>query len=210
MAKSVEKEARTVEEAIQLALDELQIELEDADVEILSEGSKAVLGLFGGKEAKVRVTANISDTKVIANFLNGLLETMQITPRMEINDQGDSITVEIYGEDVGSLIGKHGDTLQAITYLANLILNKEKTEYKRVVIDVENYRKQREEALNRMAAKAAERVTRYKRPVTMDPMPSYERRIIHTALQNHRYVETISQGEEPYRCVVVRLKDTRK
>lgn len=209
MARSVEKEARNVEEAIQLALDELGIELEDADVEILNEGSKAVLGLFGGKEAKVRVTANVSDTKVISNFLEGLLHTMGITPRVEINDCGDSMTVEIYGEDVGSLIGKHGDTLQAITYLANLILNKEKTEYKRVSIDVENYRKQREEALQRMAAKTADRVTRYKRPITMDPMPSYERRIIHTALQDHRYVETLSQGEEPYRSVVVRLKERK-
>ena len=120
MSRFVEKEGKTVEEAIDLALAELGIELEDADVEILDEGSKGVLGLFGTKVSKVRVTANVSDEKVVRNFLDKLIDTMGIEAEIKIKETRDEINVEIFGENVGSLIGKHGETLYSLFLPENL------------------------------------------------------------------------------------------
>jgi spoIIIJ-associated protein len=206
MAKSVEKSGRTVDEAINAALAELNIDLEDAEVDILDEGSKAVLGLFGGKEARVRVTENKPDSKVLREFLGIVVDTMDVEVRLNIENNEDALRADIYGEDVSFLIGRHGDTLQALNYLSNLIINKEKENYRRVIVDVEDYRKKKEENLRSLANRTAAKVVRYRRPVSLDPMQAYERRIIHTELQNHEYVETVSQGEEPNRCVTVRLK----
>ncbi len=210
MARSVIKEGKNVDEAIALALAELGIELEDADVEILDEGSKAVLGIFGGKGARVQVTEHITDTKKIMTFIEELTKTIGIDAKIETREEGDTIFVDIYGENVGALIGKHGDTLYAISYLANLMINKGREVYKRVVVDVENYRAQREEVLIAMAKRAADRVMRYKRPVQLQPMPATERRIVHAALQSNRMVETESKGEDPNRCVVVKIRPYTK
>ena len=210
MARSVIKEGKTVDEAIGLALAELGIELEDADVEILDEGSKAVLGIFGGKGAKVQVTEHVADTKKITAFIESLLGVLGMEARIEIKEDAEKIYVDIYGDNVGVLIGKHGETLYAISYLSNLMINKGREVYKRVVVDVEHYRQQREAALIEMANRAAERVMRYKRPVQLQPMPATERRIIHAALQMNRQVETESRGEEPNRCVVVKLRPYTK
>jgi spoIIIJ-associated protein len=213
MPKFVEKEAKTIDEAIQLALEELNIDLEDAQVDILEEGSKAKLGIFGGKGAKVRVTVNIPDTKIIANFLDEIINRSRGEddyPKYVITEENDEgmqvIKVSISGNDVSHLIGRHGDSLYAINYLASILVNKGKYEYKRVYIDVENYRKHREETLVSIANRAASRVTKYKRPVSLDPMPANERRIIHSALQSNRNVVTESQGVEPNRCVVVKTR----
>ena len=210
MARSVIKEGKTVDEAISLALSELCIDLEDADVEILDEGSKAVLGIFGGKGARVQITEHITDTKKINAFLEKLLEVTGVAAKIEIKEEADKIYVDIYGENVGALIGRHGEALYAISYLANLMINKGRENYKRVIVDAEHYRKQREDALIAMAERAAERVIRYKRPIQLQPMPATERRIIHAALQSNRQVETESRGEEPNRCVVVKLRPYTK
>lgn len=204
--KSVEKSGRTVDEAIQAALNELNIDLEDADIDIIEEGSKAVWGLFGGKEAKVKVTENKPDTKVVREFLEKILNTMQMEATINIDFDEESINAQVFGDDVAFLIGRYGNTLLAINYLCNLVVNKDKETYKRVVIDVENYRKKREESLRALANRTASRVIKYRRPVSLEPMPAFERRIIHTELQENQYVETISQGEEPNRNVVVKLK----
>ena len=215
MARSVEKEAKTVDEAIALALEELGIDQEDVDIEILESGSKAVLGIFGGsKGAKVRVTENISDTKKVAAFFDTLINLSknddETSAKYEIHetvqDGQKVIMVNITGEDVAYLIGKYGDTLQALTYVANLIVNKDRDTYKRVFVDVGDYRKHREETLISMANRVASRVAKYKRPVSMEPMSAADRRIIHTALQSNSSVVTESQGEEPNRCVVVKVK----
>ncbi len=213
MPEFVEKEAKTVDEAIQLALEELNIDLEDASVEILDEGSKAMLGLFGGKGARVRVTVDIPDTKLVANFLDEIINRSRSEddyPKYSITEETEDgvkvIKVDITGNDISHLIGRHGDTLYAINYIASLIVNRNKDEYKRVYIDVENYRKHREETLVAIANRAAERVAKYKRPVALDPMPASERRIIHSALQSNRNVITESQGVEPNRSVVIKVK----
>lgn len=213
MPDFVEKEAKTVDEAIQLALDELNIELEDANVEILDEGSKAKLGIFGGKGARVRVTVDIPDTKIVANFLDEIINRSRSEddyPKYVITEGTEDgvkvINVQITGNDISHLIGRHGDTLYAINYIASLLVNRNKDEYKRVYIDIENYRKHREESLVAMANRAADRVAKYKRPVALDPMPASERRIIHSALQSNRNVVTESQGVEPNRSVVIKTR----
>lgn len=213
MPKFVEKEAKTIDEAIQLALEELNIDLEDAKVDILDEGSKAKLGLFGGKGAKVRVTVNVPDTKIVANFLDEIINrsrTEDDCPKYVITEEEEDgvqvIKVNITGNDVSHLIGRHGESLYAINYIASILVNKGKDDFKRVCIDVEDYRKHREENLIAMANRAASRVVKYKRPVSLDPMPAYERRIIHSALQSNRNVVTESQGVEPNRCVIVKTR----
>ncbi len=214
MARSVEKEAKTVDEAIALALEELGIEQEDADIEVLEAGNKSVLGIFGGKGARVRVTEHISDTKKLSAFFDTLIELSKnddtTSAKYEIHetvqDGQQVIMVNISGDDVAYLIGKHGDTLQAMTYVANLIVNRDREYYKRVFVDVGDYRKHREESLISMANRVASRVAKYKRPISMEPMSAGDRRVIHTALQSNSSVVTESQGEEPNRCVVVKVK----
>lgn len=202
----VEKEAKTVDEAIQLALDELQTDRESVYVEVLEEGTKAVLGLFGGKDARVRVTRIISSMETVTEFLNKVIDTAGVDATLEMAETEECIEVKIVGDDVGTLIGRHGETLYAIQYLANLILNQGKKEYTRVSLDIENYKKDRQTKLESMAKRAADRVMKYKRPVSMDPMPAYERRIVHSALQEYPMLDTSSTGEEPRRYVVIRYK----
>ena len=143
MAEYVEKEAKSVEEAVQLALEELQAEMEDVEVEVLEEGTKAVIGLFGGKDAKVRVTRKVSSLDVVNAFLTKLTETAGIDATFQMSEKDDVIDVKILGDDVGALIGRHGDTLTALQYLANLMVNRSKENHYKVYIDIEDYKENR-------------------------------------------------------------------
>lgn len=207
MTNYVEKEAKTVDEAVQLALDELQTDIDSVTVEILEEGTKAVLGLFGGKDAKVRVTRVISSMEKVTEFLNKVIAAANVDASLEMSESEEEINVRIVGSDVGTLIGHHGETLYAIQYLANLILNQDRKDYLRVCLDIEDYKKNRQEKLESIAKRAADRVMKYKRPVSLDPMPSYERKIIHSALQEYTQLDTTSSGEDPRRYVVIRYKE---
>ena len=206
MSNYVEKEAKTVEEAVQLALDELQTDRDSVHVEVLEEGTKAVLGLFGGKDAKVRVTRVISSMETVTEFLTRVIDAAGVDATLEMAEHEDEISVKIVGSDVGTLIGRHGETLYAIQYLSNLILNQHRDEYIRVSLDIEDYKKNRQEKLESIARRAADRVMKYKRPVSLDPMPSFERKIVHSALQEYEQLDTTSSGEEPRRYVVIRYK----
>ena len=206
MAIFVEKFGKTVEEAIESALRELNATRENTTIEVLEESSKGVLGLFGGKEAKVRVTL-IDDIKVeVGTYISNILEKMDIDATISVSLVEDSVRVDISGDDVGILIGRRGETLDAIQYLTSLVINKDREDYVRVIVDVENYRQKREETLITLAYRMADRVEKYKKSVTLEPMTPYERRIIHSALQGRFLVETSSIGEEPNRRVVVRIK----
>lgn len=206
MANYVEKEAKTVDEAIQLALEELQTDIDSVTVEILEEGSKAVLGLFGGKDAKVRVTRCVSSMEIVTGFLNKVIGAAEVDAALQMSETEDEIDVKITGADVGGLIGRHGETLYAIQYLANLILNQGKKEYIRVSLDIEDYKKNRRQKLEGIAKRAADRAIKFHRSVSLDPMPSYERKIVHSYLQDLEEIETVSQGEEPRRYIVIRYK----
>jgi len=202
------KTGNSVEEAIEMALEELDLLQEDVSVEVLEEPGKGFLGL-GGKEAKVRVIADKDPVFLAERFLSDLLGHMNIAAEIEIEREAGQLYVEIIGErhdDMGVIIGKRGDTLDAIQYLLSLIVNKGRDQYIRVLLDTENYREKREKTLIDLANKMANKAIRRGRSVKLDPMNPYERRIIHSALQSFEGISTYSVGEEPYRRIVIDIK----
>lgn len=205
MSQTVEKTGKSVQEAITLALEELNIDMEDADIEVLDEGSKGIFGI-GGKMAKVRITSKIAPTGDAQKFLQDIFEKMNVVVDIEAEEDEESMTLRITGQDSGIIIGRRGETLDALQYLTSLVANKGREDYKRVTVDIENYRQKREETLVKLANRLAERVIKYRKNVTLEPMNPYERRIIHSSLQNNKIVETYSVGDEPNRKVVITLK----
>lgn len=206
MAHSVEKIAKTVQEAISLALEELDTSEDKVDIEVVDEGNKGIFGIIGNKMAKVKVTLKESAGEKAKKFLNDVFSKMGVPANLEIEETDDSILIKAVGKDIGIIIGRRGETLDSLQYLTSLVVNKGKESYKRIVIDIENYRHKREETLVKLANRLADKVVKYKRNITLEPMNPYERRIIHSSLQNHRYVETYSVGDEPNRKVVITLR----
>lgn len=205
MANFVEKTGKTVQEAVDMALEELQCDRDNVDIEVLEEGTKGIFG-FGSKVAKVRVTVKESNSEKAREFLLSVFEKMNVEAEIIAQEDEDSILLKIKGDDIGIIIGRRGETLDSLQYLTSLVVNKSKEDYKRVVIDIENYRQKREETLVKLAYRLADRVVKYKKNITLEPMNPYERRVIHSSLQNHKYVETYSVGEEPNRKIVITLK----
>lgn len=197
--KNVTVERPTIEEAIEAAIKELQVEKNDVDIEIIQEPSKGFFGL-GSKEAKVTVTVTNGPKERALNFLDILLKKMNIEANYEI-DYSDNILnvdiVKIGEDDKGIIIGKRGKNLDEIQFLFNLIVNKGRQNYVRVIFNVEDYRAKREETLKRLALKMADKCRYYKHKVRLEPMNPYERRIIHFALQDEKDIITYSEGEEP-------------
>lgn len=206
MSQVVEKTGKTVQEAITLALEELNADLDSADVEVLEEGSKGLFGI-GSKVARVRVSLrDIQTSNQGEKFLKDVFDKMKVSVDIETQEDEESMTLRIKGKDSGIIIGRRGETLDALQYLTSLVVNKNREDYKRVTVDIENYRQKREETLVRLANRLAERVIKYRKNVTLEPMNPYERRIIHSSLQNNKMVETYSVGDEPNRKVVITLK----
>lgn len=206
MADFVEKTGRTVQEAVSIALEELNADNDSVDIEVLEEGTKGIFGLIGTKPARVRVTLKYNGAAAGENFLLDVLEKMKVEAAIDIEESEDTITFRIQGRDIGILIGRRGETLDSLQYLTSLVINKGREDYIKVVVDIENYRQKREETLVKLANRLAERVVKYRKPVTLEPMNPYERRIIHSSLQNNKNIETYSVGEEPNRKVVIALK----
>lgn len=205
MSQVIEKTAKTVQEAINLALDELHASPDNADIEVLEEGSKGLFGI-GSKVARVRVTLKDIQKNRGEKFLQEVFSKMKVSVDIETEEDEESMTLRIKGKDSGIIIGRRGETLDALQYLTSLVVNKNREDYKRVTVDIENYRQKREETLVRLASRLAERVVRYRKNVTLEPMNPYERRIIHSSLQNNKMVETYSVGDEPNRKVVITLR----
>ncbi len=206
MTNFVEKTGKTVQEAIELALEELRCDRDSVDIEVLEEGTKGIFGLIGNKMARVKVTHKESNSEKAKEFLMSVFEKMNVEAEISAQEEEDSILLKIKGDDIGIIIGRRGETLDSLQYLTSLVVNKSKEEYKRVVIDIENYRQKREETLVKLANRLADRVVKYKKNITLEPMNPYERRVIHSSLQNHKYVETYSVGDEPNRKVIITLK----
>ncbi|HOJ11399.1 MAG TPA: RNA-binding cell elongation regulator Jag/EloR [Clostridiales bacterium] len=202
----VEKTGKTVDEAVSLALEDLGVDDKNVEVEVLEEGNKGIFGIIGARMAKVRVTRKESSAEKVSKYLQEIFDKMGVNVNMTVEDSDNSIFVKIEGEDSGIIIGRRGETLDALQYLAGLAANNGKEDYKRVVIDIENYRRKREETLVKLSNKLAERVIRSRKSITLEPMSPYERRIIHSALQNNKYIRTFSVGDEPNRKVVITLK----
>jgi spoIIIJ-associated protein len=206
MATCIEKTGKTVQEAVALALEELNLDEDRVDIEVLDEGGKGIFGLIGSKTARVRVSVKEIAADTAVRFLQDVLDKMGLKAEIEVEENGDSLLIRIKGKDCGIIIGRRGETLDAIQYLTSLVVNRTSERYTRVTIDIENYRSKREETLEKLANRLADRVVRYRRNVTLEPMNPYERRIIHSCLQNNNFVETYSVGDEPNRKVVITLK----
>jgi len=205
MEKTIDKIAKTVEEAVNEALKELNAERENVDVEILEEPTKGLLGI-GAKPALVRVTVKEKpeDKKVkVREVIDSIVNCMGLNVNSDIKEDEDSIKVDIDGENLGLIIGHKGENLDALQLLTSVIVNKT-GEYKRIELDVQNYREKRKETLIHLAEKKARDVIKYGKNITLEPMTPYERRIIHTALQDDAKVTTMSVGNEPFRKVVIK------
>lgn len=200
--KFVEKTGKSVEEALRLALIDLEVTREEVVYEIIEEGAKGFLG-FGAKEFKIKVSKKNSVTDVARNFLESVLKEMNIIANLDIKQENETLSINMNGEDMAILIGKRGQTLDSLQYLISLVVNKGRDEYVRVVLDTENYRMKRKETLENLADKLAYKVKKTRKNVVLEPMNPYERRIIHSALQNNPNVSTKSEGDEPYRKVVI-------
>ena len=246
----VEKTGKTVEDAVQAALAELGVSRDQVDVEVLESSKSSILGLFGGRDAKVRITvreevpaepepepavsegtaeaediiseangesqdpaaekeAERQETAAAAKaFLENVFAAMGMELLIEkfISRKDDEIILKIHGEGIGVLIGKHGQTVDALQYLTNLAGNKGHRDWNRVILDAENYRERRRQTLERLAKNLADRVKRTRKKAMLEPMNPYERKIVHMSLQNDPAITTYSEGEEPYRKVVIDLK----
>lgn len=205
--KSVVKVSKTVEEALAEALRELEVDDEDkVEIEIIEEPSKGLFGLIGTKEAKIRVTLKYDPIGMAKEFLSEVLTSMGINADLDMKLEGDVLhidVVDIASSDLGIIIGKRGNTLDAIQYLTSLAINKFGEKYIKVSLDSEGYRKKREESLIKLAKKMADKASYSRKPVKLEPMNPFERRIIHSALQNYNDVTTYSEGDDPYRRVVI-------
>jgi len=203
----IEFTGKTVDDAKKNALTELKLTEDKIQVEILEQGSKGFFNIIGTKPAKIKVTVKRDYIFEGKKFLQDILNCMDINTEISIKEENNIINVLLTGQNMGILIGYRGETLDSLQYLLSLIINKgHETEYKRVVLDTENYRLKREETLQRLAGKMAGRVKRSGKYIKLEPMNPYERRIIHSSLQNDPYINTYSEGEEPYRRVIVDLK----
>ena len=203
-------EGKNVDDAITNACQELGITSDKLDYEVVEEGGSGFLGL-GTKAAVIKARKKGDVDEIAADFLNKVFEAMELTVKLDVNvedqDNEQTINIDIVGEDMGVLIGKRGQTLDSLQYLTSLIVNKESDDkFSRVRLDTENYRERRQQTLENLAKNIAKKVKRIKKPVALEPMNPYERRIIHSALQDDKYCTTRSEGEEPYRHVVVVLK----
>ncbi|MCL4424878.1 MAG: protein jag [Firmicutes bacterium] len=204
--KSVEKRGKSVEEAVALALLELGAKREDVEVEVLEEGSKGFLGLLGSREARVRVAKREDRGDFARNYVTQLCELMSLPVKVEVADREGVLYVNVAGDEVGALIGRRGQGLDAVQYLLNLSAARIQEDKRRVVLDVEGYRDRREKTLKRLATNLAEKVRRTGRSVALEPMSSQERRVVHMALQDNPFVVTRSEGAEPYRKIVISVR----
>ncbi len=200
--------AKSVDEAVTQACIEFGTTSDQIEYEVLDKGSSGFLGI-GSKDAVIKVKKkNFSMESIVREFLDSVFKAMNMEVEIlaDVNEEEHIIDIELKGNDMGILIGKRGQTLDALQYLINLAVNKKSENYYKVKLDTEDYRNRRKETLENLARNIAYKVKRTKRPVTLEPMNPFERRIIHSALQNDYYVTTHSEGDEPHRYVVVTLK----
>ena len=207
----IEITAKTVDDAVTDALVQLGTTSDQIEYEVLDKGSSGFLG-FNSKPAKIKVRKKFTTEDKIEEFLQKIFKAMELQVEVVIkeSDEENVYDVELKGDEMGVLIGKRGQTLDSLQYLTNLAINRDSDEYVKVKLDTENYRERRKETLENLAKNVAYKVKKTKRPVSLEPMNPFERRVIHSALQKDRYVTTHSEGEEPYRHVVVTLKKTKE
>ncbi len=206
----VEVSAKTVSEAITEACRKFGVTSDKLDYQVVEEGSSGFLGI-GSKPAVIKAAVKVeklSVDEVAKGFLRDVFEAMNMEVAVDVqyDEEGRTMSIDLAGDEMGVLIGKRGQTLDSLQYLVSLVVNREVEEYIRVKVDTEDYRARRKETLENLAKNIAYKVKKTRRPVSLEPMNPYERRIIHSALQNDKYISTHSEGDEPFRRVVVTYK----
>lgn len=209
MLKEVISTGKTIDDAIEKGIEKIKLEKEYISVEIIQEPTKKLFGLMGVTEAKVRIVGDKDPSYLAGEFVEKLLEVMRIKGSVKVENNSDNIEVsieELSDEDKGILIGKRGSTLDAIQYITTTNSNKLKEKYKRIILNIGNYREQRENTLIELSKKLASTVKRTRKQIRLEPMNPYERRIIHSTLHNEKNIRTFSEGDEPYRRIVIEYK----
>ena len=203
----VQISAKTVNDAITEACQKFVVTSDKLEYEVIEEGSSGFLGI-GSKPAIIKARVKCSVEDKAKDFLKEVFEAMNLVVVVDVkfDETNNSMSIDLSGDEMGVLIGKRGQTLDSLQYLVNLVVNKGNAPYVSITLDTENYRERRKETLETLAKNIAYKVKRTRRPVSLEPMNPYERRIIHSALQNDKYVFTKSEGEEPFRHVVIALK----
>ena len=219
--KSLEIRSKTEEEATKKAIEQLNVnkdDIENIKVEVIEEPNKGFLGFIGAKDGLYKITVTekveiieevepVKEIDIAKEFIETMLHNAKINADVIATQENNLIKIDIKGKEATTLIGRHGQTLDAVQFLTSLALNKiNKDSHSRVLVDIENYREKREQSLIRYANKVAREVAKTKKTKKLDYMNPYERRIIHSALQNDKYVITYSEGEEPHRRLVIEYK----
>ncbi|EMI11433.1 MULTISPECIES: RNA-binding cell elongation regulator Jag/EloR [Anoxybacillus] len=203
--KRVTVSGQTVEEAVEKALAQLHVPKEAVDIVVVQQEKRPFLGFFGGKEAVVEVTIS-NPFSCVESFLKHVLEQMNVRVTLSYQVEEDRFIVSLSGQDVARVIGRHGQTLNALQLLAQGVLNRCTDRPLHVVIDAEGYRKRREETLVRLAKNMAKKAIQTGQDISLEPMSAWERKVIHTALSDDERIQTFSSGAEPHRHVVISLK----
>lgn len=203
----IEFKGKTVDEAVTTASIQFGIASDELDYQVVDKGNTGFLGI-NKKPAVIMARRRETVVDKTETYLDALFKAMNIDTVVDIqyDEEDRNMNINLTGQEMGILIGKRGQTLDALQYLISLFVNKESENYIRVKLDTENYRARRKETLEQLAKNIAIKVKRYKKPMSLEPMNPYERRIIHSALQNDRYVTTRSEGDEPNRYIIVELK----
>lgn len=204
----IEVTGKTVDEAINEAMIRLNTTSDMIEYDVIDKGSTGLLGFIGGKPAIIKARKKETLEDKVMSFLDEMFKAMNLEVVIDINYDAEAgnMDINLSGDEMGVIIGKRGQTIDSIQYITSLVVNKESSSYIRVKVDTENYRKRRKETLENLAKNISYKVKRTRKSVSLEPMNPYERRIIHSALQNDKYVATKSEGEEPYRHIIVYLK----
>ncbi|MCL6571003.1 MAG: protein jag [Bacillus sp. (in: Bacteria)] len=201
--KQVTATGQTVEAAVESALAQLKTTKDQTDIDIIDEGKRGIFGIFGMRKAVVKVTIIIDPIEEAKKFLTQVSEQMGAPAKIEIKRDGKHIYFLMSGEKIALLIGKRGQTLNSLQYLTQLVLNRFSNQYLTVILDAEDYRKRRNDTLVQLAHRLAGKAVKTGKDISLEPMPSYERKIIHTALSENKRVKTLSDGTEPHRFILI-------
>lgn len=208
LGEYIEVSAKTVDDAVTQALIQLETTSDKLEYVVIEKGSTGIFGIFNSKPAVIKARKVLTTTEVAEDFLHKVFNSMNMDVKIaaSMDEEEGCMNIDLSGDDMGVLIGKRGQTLDSLQYLTSLVVNKDQQDYVRVKLDTENYRSRRKDTLENLARNIAYKVRKTRKPVVLEPMNPYERRIIHSALQGNKYVETYSEGTEPYRHVVVVYK----
>ncbi|MGN1387413.1 MAG: RNA-binding cell elongation regulator Jag/EloR [Bacillus sp. (in: firmicutes)] len=204
--RQVTATGQNVEAAVESALAQLQTTRDRIEIEVIDEGKKGLFGIFGSRQAEVVVTLVPDPVEEAKQFLQKVCEDMGLDVKIAVKKEGKTVTFDLSGDKIALLIGKRGQTLNSLQYLVQLVANRYSKQYLTIILDAEDYRSRRNETLIQLAERMANKVLKTRKDVALEPMPSYERKVIHTALMKFDKVETYSSGKDPYRHLVITLK----